>query len=153
MNIRQTAIAFLSGLLFAVGLGIGGMTDPANIIGFLDFTGKWNPLLLFVMGGAVPVFSIFYIIVRKRSVPMFAKEVLYPTKKDIDARLIAGSAIFGAGWGLAGFCPGPALTSLSTGNTSILIFGAAMTGGVVLFRAFQALVLEPTVVAKPESAK
>ncbi|MSQ48315.1 MAG: YeeE/YedE family protein [Deltaproteobacteria bacterium] len=124
--------AFVAGVIFAMGLAIGGMTKPAKVVGFLDFTGNWDPSLMFVMGGAVMTHAILYRLIRKRPTPLFTEAFSIPTRTDIDARLLGGAALFGVGWGLSGFCPGPAITSLVSGQMSVLIFAAAMIGGMAL---------------------
>lgn len=125
--------AFVSGVIFAIGLAIGGMTKPAKVAGFLDFTGNWDPSLMFVMGGAVMTHAILYRLIRKRPTPLFTAAFSVPTRKDIDLRLLGGAALFGIGWGLSGFCPGPAITSLASGQTPVLIFVMAMIGGMYLY--------------------
>lgn len=125
--------AFVSGVIFAIGLAIGGMTKPAKVAGFLDFTGNWDPSLMFVMGGAVMTHAILYRLIRKRPTPLFTEAFAIPTRTDIDARLLGGAALFGIGWGLSGFCPGPAITSLASGQTPVLVFVAAMIGGMYLY--------------------
>ncbi len=131
---KQSIAAFFAGTLFAVGLGIGGMTLPGKVIGFLDFFGTWDPSLLFVMGGAVTVYMAGYRLVTKAPRPLFADRFRLPTRKDIDVRLLAGAALFGVGWGLGGYCPGPAVTSLVTLTEPVLVFNAAMIGGMLIFR-------------------
>lgn len=127
--------SLLAGLLFGAGLIMSGMTDPANVRGFLDFGGAWKPNLLFVMGGAVAVhFTLFRIITRRRR-PLFDDRFHLPTRKDADARLLIGAALFGVGWGLGGFCPGPALTSAAAGTFVAIAFVAAMTAGMLLEHA------------------
>jgi hypothetical protein len=125
-------VAFISGVVFAVGLGIGGMTQPAKVIGFLDFAGNWDPSLALVMLGAVGLHSLFYRLLGNRFTRM-ASAVSLPSRKEIDFRLIGGSTLFGLGWGMAGLCPGPAITSLSSGNSSVVIFSAGMIAGIVVF--------------------
>lgn len=125
--------AFIAGVIFAIGLAIGGMTKPAKVAGFLDFTGNWDPSLMFVMGGAVMTHALLYRLIRKRSTPLFTAAFSVPTRKDIDIRLLGGAALFGIGWGLSGFCPGPAITSLASGQTPVLIFVAAMIVGMYLY--------------------
>lgn len=131
--------AFLSGLLFSVGLILAGMTRPAKIIGFLDFFGQWDPTLLFVMAGAVVVYALCYRLVLKRRAPLFAPSFDLPSSKKLDAPLLLGAAAFGIGWGLSGFCPGPALVASATGARSALLFLAAMLAGAgvhhVLFKS------------------
>lgn len=130
---NATLAAFVSGIIFAIGLAIGGMTKPAKVAGFLDFTGNWDPSLMFVMGGAVMTHAILYRLIRKRPTPLFTAAFSIPTRTDIDPRLLGGAALFGIGWGLSGFCPGPALTSLASGQTPVLIFVVAMIGGMYLY--------------------
>ena len=132
--------ALIAGLLFSLGLILSGMTNPANVIGFLDITGSWNPALAFVLLSAVVVTGIGYRLVWKRSQPMYEATFSVPTSKILDKRLVIGSALFGIGWGLVGLCPGPALASVFTENgLKALIFLAAMVGGVLLQRNLTAL--------------
>ena len=126
--------AFISGLIFAIGLVLGGMTQPAKVIAFLDITGKWDPSLAFVMGGAILVYAPLYRLIRRRQAPFFASVFSMPTRLDIDPLLIGGSALFGVGWGLGGFCPGPAVVSLASGSPTVVIFVAAMLAGMYLFK-------------------
>ena len=122
---------FAGGVLFSLGLAMSGMTDPAKVIGFLDVTGAWDPTLLFVMGGAVLVFGIAWRAARRLAAPVLAPG--FPTLPDrIDRRLVAGALLFGAGWGLAGYCPGPALASLGAGATGAALFVGAMVAGMYL---------------------
>lgn len=123
--------SFLVGALFAIGLGISGMTLPEKVIGFLDFTGDWDPTLMFVMGGAVTFYTLFFRVIRGYA-PVLTEHFQIPTRRQIDASLVTGAAMFGVGWGLAGFCPGPALTSLGNGATDVVIFVAAMVAGMLL---------------------
>ncbi|MGA8567808.1 MAG: DUF6691 family protein [Candidatus Binataceae bacterium] len=122
--------SFGSGILFALGLGISGMTRPVKVIGFLDFFGAWDASLAFVMLGAIAVYFVAYRWSRKMPSPLLAPDFSLPRHSDLDARLIAGAAIFGAGWGLGGFCPGPALTSLASGALPVFIFVVAMGIGM-----------------------
>ena len=122
--------SFISGMVFALGLGISGMTRPIKVIGFLDFFGAWDASLAFVMIGAIVVYFVAYHWSRKMSSPLLAPNFSLPRRGDLDANLILGAAIFGAGWGLGGFCPGPALTSLASGAPAVLIFVAAMVVGM-----------------------
>ena len=124
--------SFVSGIVFALGLGISGMTRPVKVIGFLDFVGNWDPSLAFVMLGAICVYFMAYRWSRKMPSPMLAAEFSIPTRSDLDVRLITGAAIFGAGWGLGGFCPGPAITSLASGAAPVMVFVAAMAIGTYL---------------------
>ncbi len=129
--------SFIAGLLFGLGLILSGMTDPAKVIGFLDITGAWNPSLAFVMAGAVLVSYFAFRVAGKRSKTVLSQQILLPTKKEIDARLILGSIIFGVGWGLAGYCPGPALASIATGHKEPLLFVAAMLIGMAIYEVMQ----------------
>jgi len=122
------------GLLFGVGLVVSGMSDPAKVLNFLDFFGTWDPSLAFVMGGAVVVAFFGYRLVLSRNRPMVGSTFHLPTKRDIDARVTVGPAIFGFGWGLSGFCPGPALTAVGSGTTGALVFVPAMLAGMWLAR-------------------
>jgi uncharacterized membrane protein YedE/YeeE len=127
-------LQFAAGLVFGLGLVIAGMANPAKVLNFLDLgaiaSGGWDPSLAFVMLGGIAVTLPGYRLVLRRKEPLFAERFHLPTAKDVDARIIAGPAIFGVGWGLAGFCPGPALTSLGTGTPAVLIFVAAMLAGM-----------------------
>lgn len=124
---------FAVGLLFGIGLILSGMTDPGKVIGFLDLFGAWDPSLALVMGGAILV-GVFAFAVAKKRTTTFLNEALHlPTSSDIDKRLLVGGLMFGVGWGLAGFCPGPALVSLGTGEPKAAVFVLAMLAGMVLF--------------------
>lgn len=122
-------IALIAGLLFGLGLSLGGMTQPAVVLGFLDVFGHWNPRLAFVMAGAVLTTAIGYRWVLGRRRPWFEPSFHLPTATRFDTRLIGGAAVFGIGWGIAGYCPGPALASLSAGAPSLLALVAAMIAG------------------------
>jgi uncharacterized membrane protein YedE/YeeE len=124
--------SFIAGIIFALGLGLSGMTRPIKVIGFLDFFGNWDPSLACVMIAAIGVFFVAYRISQKMSSPMLAEKFTLPRRADLDGRLILGSAIFGAGWGLGGFCPGPAITSLASGATPVVIFVVTMAIGIYL---------------------
>lgn len=129
----QSIAAFIVGLMFAIGLAISGMTQPQNVIGFLD-PWNWNPSLLFVMAGAVGVHLIGFYVVKKKSTPLLDAKWHVPTRKDFTPRLILGSALFGIGWGIAGFCPGPALASLANFDPQPAIFFGSMIFGMMLFK-------------------
>lgn len=131
--VRQNAVSFAVGFIFSIGLAVSGMTQPQKIVGFLD-PWEWDPSLLFVMMGAVGVHAITYPIVRRRKSPLLDSTWHVPKRKDVTVRLILGSAIFGVGWGLGGFCPGPAVTSLPSGNLRAVIFVATMILGMILFK-------------------
>lgn len=133
----QYVVAFVSGLLFAIGLGISGMTDPTKVIGFLDFLGDWQPALAFVMGGAVVVYAIAFPLITGRKMPILAQKFELPTLKDLTPQLIIGSSLFGIGWGLGGFCPGPALTSIATLLPGVFVFILSMLAGMLLYRGWE----------------
>lgn len=126
--------SLLVGTIFGIGLAVSGMMNPAKVLGFLDITGDWDPTLAFVMGGALLVAVPGFALLRKRNGPLLGGVFHLPTRKDLDARLLGGAALFGIGWGLGGFCPGPALSSLSTGIGGVYVFVAAMVAGMLLFR-------------------
>lgn len=124
--------ALLAGILFGFGLSLAQMIDPAKVVNFLDITGTWDPSLAFVMGGGLLVNLVLTPLIFKRQTPVFAEFFQVPKNNAIDARLVVGGVIFGVGWGLAGYCPGPMLTSLSFANTDILsIVGAYIVGTLV----------------------
>ena len=129
----QRATEFAVGLLFGWGLMIAGMTDPGKVIGFLDLAGAWDPSLAFVMGGAIAVGFFAFGMAKKRTTNFFGGALTLPTSKDIDKRLVIGSLLFGAGWGLAGFCPGPGIVSMAAGEVKGLVFVAAMVTGMAVF--------------------
>jgi uncharacterized membrane protein YedE/YeeE len=131
---RDLISALIAGLLFGIGLCLSGMTDPSVVIGFLDVAGAWNPQLLLVMAAGVPVTFIGYRLAFRRAQPLFSDVFSLPTKKDIDTRLLGGAALFGVGWGLSGYCPGPVTASLAGGNNDVLIFVAAMLIGMLVVR-------------------
>jgi len=135
----QILMALISGLLFGIGLIVSGMADPARVLGFLDLAGHWNPSLLFVMGGAVAAGFIGFRLARKRECSLLGEPMRLPTASEIDRRLILGATVFGAGWGLAGFCPGPALASLLFAGIKPVIFVAAMLGGMAVFEFVERL--------------
>jgi uncharacterized membrane protein YedE/YeeE len=135
--------AFAAGLVFGIGLIVSGMTDPGKVIGFLDLAGRWDPSLAFVMGGAILVGYFSFAAAGKRGRTFLGGAMQLPTRRDIDARLVAGSAVFGIGWGLAGFCPGPALVALGAGIDQAALFVAAMLAGMVIYDAAERLVHAP----------
>lgn len=124
--------AFACGLIFSVGLGLSGMTHPARILGFLDVFGAWDPTLMFTMMGAIGVHMPLLWLVRRRSAPLLAPRFEVPDKKNIDMRLVGGSALFGVGWALGGFCPGPAVVSVFGGRSDNFVFFLALLGGLAL---------------------
>lgn len=121
--------AFFIGIIFALGLAVSEMINPARVIGFLDVAGRWDPTLIFVMGGALLVTVPIFPLVLRRQTPFLAEKFILPIKVKIDRPLILGAIIFGIGWGLAGFCPGPALAALASGSPSVALFVAAMIAG------------------------
>ncbi len=125
--------AFVAGLIFGLGLILSGMTDPSKVIAFLDLAGMWDPSLAFVMGGAIVVASIGFYFASRRSRAVLGDLMRLPTATRIDRRLVLGSLAFGVGWGLAGYCPGPALASLLSGRSEPLIFVLAMLAGMALY--------------------
>lgn len=125
--------AFLAGLLFGGGLILSGMSNPAKVLAFLDVSGTWDPSLLFVMLGAILVAAVAFRVARTRVRPLFGSQIHVPGAGRIDAPLVLGSITFGIGWGLVGYCPGPALTALVVGGRSTLLFVAAMVAGMAIF--------------------
>ena len=133
----QLLSAFLVGLLFGAGLVVSGMTDPFKVIGFLEVTGPWDPSLAFVMAGAVLVGLVAYRIAGRRAAAVLGEPMRLPATTVVDRRLVLGSLVFGIGWGLAGFCPGPALAALGAGYGKAAAFVAAMVAGMALFELFE----------------
>ena len=131
---KQAIGALVAGTLFGLGLALSGMMNPAKVIGFLDIFGVWDPTLAFVMGGGLMVSLPGFWLVRRRKAPLLDAGFQLPTKKDIDGRLIAGALLFGAGWGIAGFCPGPAVAALSSGLPQVFLFMAALLAGMFAYR-------------------
>lgn len=125
--------ALIAGLLFGLGLIISGMANPAKVIGFLDLAGKWDPSLAFVMGGAIGVGGVVFVLARRRTRSLLGAPMQLPTNTELSKRLIFGSLAFGIGWGLAGFCPGPGIVSAAAGYSKAWIFVAAMVVGMMLF--------------------
>ena len=133
----QTFVALLVGHLFGIGLIISGMTNPAKVIGFLDLAGAWDPSLALVMGGAIAVGLVAFQVAGRRAQSLLGAEMRLPTATRIDRRLVLGGLVFGAGWGLAGYCPGPALASLASGASQPLVFTLAMLGGMAIFEILE----------------
>lgn len=127
----------LAGLVFGIGLSVAHMTDPAVVLGFLDFFGEWNPALMFVMVGGIAVTFVGYKVVFGRGRPMIEPVFNLPVSQQLDPKLLTGAAIFGVGWGMAGFCPGPALASLSSFNATSIVFVIAMLAGMELVRIWE----------------
>ncbi|WP_111413913.1 DUF6691 family protein [Billgrantia lactosivorans] len=131
----RTLMGYVAGLLFGLGLGVSGMTDPARVLGFLDLAGAWDPTLVFVLGGAVTTTFIGYRLVLRRARPLVGETFQLPTRQDLDGRLIGGAALFGVGWGLSGYCPGPAFASVVGLTAPLLAMLVAMVAGWFLARA------------------
>jgi uncharacterized membrane protein YedE/YeeE len=134
----RIALAFFAGLVFGLGLLLSGMADPAKVLGFLDLAGAWDPSLGFVMAGAIAVGAIAFAFARRRARTLLGDAVQWPLATAIDGRLVGGSLLFGAGWGLAGFCPGPALVVLGMGESKAVVFVLAMLAGMGLFELLEA---------------
>jgi uncharacterized membrane protein YedE/YeeE len=132
-------VIYLIGVVFGTGIVLSGMANPAKVINFFDVAGTWDPSLAFVMGGALIVTGIGYRLVFGRERPLWEGRFNLPTARKLDARLIGGSAVFGVGWGIAGFCPGGALPAIGTGQSEVLIFTAAMLAGIFAARYLQSL--------------
>lgn len=126
----QSVVALASGALFGLGLVLSGMTQPTKVIGFLDVFGEWDASLMLVMAGAIAVHLPVYRLIQGRPSPLFAERFALPTRRDLDAKLLAGAVLFGVGWGLGGLCPGPGVVSLAGGGPSVAAFVAAMLLGI-----------------------
>jgi uncharacterized membrane protein YedE/YeeE len=133
----QVLVALIVGLVFGIGLIVAGMTNPAKVLGFLDLAGDWDPSLAFVMGGAILVGLAAFRFAGKRERSLLGDAMRLPTATRIDRRLVLGGLAFGAGWGMAGLCPGPALASLATGGAKVFIFTGAMLAGMVVFELLE----------------
>lgn len=133
----KTLFALIAGLVFGIGLIVSGMADPAKVLGFLDLAGRWDPSLAFVMAGAIAVGAPAFTLAARRGTTLLGERLRLPPTRPIDARLIGGSVLFGIGWGLAGFCPGPALVALGMGESKALLFVAAMLAGMALFEGIE----------------
>ena len=129
--------AFAAGLVFGIGLLLSGMADPGKVKGFLDLAGAWDPSLVFVMGGAILVGFFAFRFAGRRAQSFFGGAIQLSTRRDIDMRLLAGSAVFGIGWGLSGYCPGPALVSFGSGQDKAAVFVVAMLAGMLIYTAAQ----------------
>ncbi|WP_298432481.1 DUF6691 family protein [uncultured Jannaschia sp.] len=136
--------SYIVGLVFGVGISISGMANPAKVLNFFDIAGSWDPSLAFVMGGALLVTFVGYRWVLRADGPLLDTRFLIPTRSDLDPRLIGGAALFGVGWGIAGFCPGGALPALGTGTTDVFIFVAAVIAGIWIARNLDRLTRTPT---------
>ena len=135
----RTLVALVAGLVFGLGLAVSQMINPAKVLGFLDLFGDWDPSLAFVMLGAIPVAAIGYRVAQWLDKPFFSPAFAVPAKSEVDVRIAAGATDFGIGWGLVGYCPGPALASLGLGNPSTMLFVAAMFAGMGAFSVVQSL--------------
>lgn len=129
--------SLLAGLVFGLGLIVSGMANPAKVLGFLDLAGSWDPSLAFVMAGAIAVGAVAFAVANRRAVSFLGAEMRLPSARHIDRRLVLGGVLFGIGWGVAGFCPGPALVSLGMGEIKALVFVAAMLVGMGAFEFFE----------------
>jgi hypothetical protein len=129
--------SLLAGLVFGLGLIVSGMANPAKVLGFLDIAGSWDPSLAFVMGGAIGVGMVAFFVARQRTVSFIGAEMKLPTARHIDGRLVIGSLLFGVGWGIGGFCPGPGLVAVGMGEFKALVFVAAMLVGMGVFELLE----------------
>ena len=129
--------SLLAGLVFGLGLIVSGMANPSKVLGFLDLAGHWDPSLAFVMAGAIAVGAVAFFVARKRTVSLLGAEMKLPVARHIDRRLVVGSALFGIGWGIAGFCPGPGFVALGMGETKAVVFVAAMLAGMAVFELLE----------------
>jgi uncharacterized protein len=127
-------VSFAAGLVFGIGLIVSQMINPAKVRAFLDIAGNWDPSLAFVMGGAVAVAAAGHVIAKRLGHPVWGDRFHLPSRRDIDAPLVTGAVIFGVGWGLAGFCPGPAIVALPVGRWEVFLFVAAMVAGMAIYR-------------------
>ena len=130
-------VSLLTGLVFGIGLIVSGMADPGKVLGFLDLAGVWDPSLAFVMAGAIAVGVVAFAVARRRTASLLGAEMKLPTARQIDRRLVAGSVVFGIGWGVAGFCPGPGLVALGMGEIKAAVFVAAMLVGMGVFELLE----------------
>jgi uncharacterized protein len=133
VNAVIAVCAFVAGLVFGIGLVVSGMANPAKVLGFLDLAGRWDPSLVLVMVGAIAVGAVGFFVARGRRQTLLGAPMMLPTARSIDMRLVVGSIIFGIGWGLAGFCPGPALVAVGAGYVKAMAFVAAMLVGMLVF--------------------
>lgn len=129
--------SLLAGLVFGFGLIVSGMANPAKVLGFLDLAGAWDPSLAFVMAGAIAVAALAFALAKKRTVSFLGVAMKLPASRDIDRRLVIGSVLFGIGWGVAGFCPGPGLVALGMGEIKALVFVGAMLAGMGIFELIE----------------
>ena len=134
---KRHAAAYLSGFVFAIGLGVSGMTSPFKVLGFLDFAGPWDASLVFVMAAAVGVYGIAYRLAMRRSSPLFAGAFAITPRPPVSPRLVLGGLVFGIGWGLAGYCPGPAIVSVASGHAAPIVFTLGMVAGMTIHGALR----------------
>lgn len=138
MATKNIIVAFVVGFIFAIGLSLSGMLQPQKVMGFLDLFGSWDPSLMFVMIGAITVHAFYFFLVKPRfTKPQFASTYQIPTKKDLTSSLVVGAGIFGIGWGLGGYCPGPAITSMANFSLNPLVFVVAMLVGMTIYRMLE----------------
>lgn len=133
----KLVIAWVAGLLFGAGLIVSGMANPAKVLGFLDLAGRWDPSLAFVMAGAIAVGTVAFVVAQRRGRSLLGMPIQWPSATGVTARLVLGSAVFGIGWGLAGFCPGPALVALGAGVPKAIGFVGAMLAGMAVFSVIE----------------
>jgi len=138
---KYSFASMLAGLIFGLGLIVSGMANPEKVLGFLDIAGLWDPSLAFVMAGAMIVGLIAFAVARKRTLSFLGFNMKLPTNNHVEKRVVIGSMMFGVGWGLAGFCPGPALVALGAGEMKAVVFVASMVAGMLLFEFFERLEL------------
>jgi uncharacterized membrane protein YedE/YeeE len=133
----QGVLGALAGSVFGIGLVLSGMAQPQKVIGFLDLAGDWDPSLAFVMAGAIAVYAPLYRYILKRTTPLYAQRFFVVANNEVDARLVLGAGVFGLGWGLAGYCPGPGIVSAGSGASAGLTFAVSMIAGMLLFELYQ----------------
>lgn len=134
---KYSIASLFAGLLFGLGLIVSGMANPEKVLGFLDIAGQWDPSLAFVMGGAILVGLVAFALARKRTLSFLGFDMKLPSNTRIDKRLVIGSVMFGVGWGVAGFCPGPSLVALGAGEFKAVVFVGSMVAGMILFEAIE----------------
>ncbi|MGB7250182.1 MAG: DUF6691 family protein [Phormidesmis sp.] len=135
---KKNILALIAGIIFGLGLGLSQMIDRQRVLGFLDLAGTWDPTLLFVLGGAVAVTAIAFRFVLRQPKPLFAGQFYLPTRKDVDWQLVTGAAIFGVGWSISGYCPGPGITALVLGSWNPVLFLLSMVAGMIVFNRYAA---------------
>jgi hypothetical protein len=145
--------AFFAGLVFGIGLLVSGMVNPVKVLGFLDLAGRWDPSLALVMVGAIAIGAIGFAIAGRRTTTLLGTPMLLPTACTIDRRLVFGGVLFGIGWGLAGFCPGPAVAALGAGHLKAIVFVAAMVAGMLVFEWIEGMRARSTVRLEPAAGR